>query len=83
MKQITVEVIYKADYCLPCFYMDEAMQELLPKYGERVIYKRVCFWTAMRMRIVLRNFPVSFTAWKRWKIWNRWRRYRPCSLTVN
>jgi hypothetical protein len=43
MKQITVEVIYKADYCLPCFYMDEAMQEVLPKYGERVIYKRVCF----------------------------------------
>ena len=43
MKQITVEVIYKADYCLPCFYMDEAMQELLPQYGERVIYKRVCF----------------------------------------
>ena len=43
VKKIVVEIIYKADYCLPCFYMDEAMQEILPKYADRVSYKRVCF----------------------------------------
>ncbi|MEW5909087.1 MAG: hypothetical protein AB1659_04740 [Thermodesulfobacteriota bacterium] len=41
--KILIEVIYKADYCLPCYYMDEAVQEVLPKYKDRVEYRRVEF----------------------------------------
>ena len=29
--KIIIEVMYKADYCLPCFYMDEMVQSVLPK----------------------------------------------------
>ena len=35
--------MYKADYCLPCLYMDEAVREVLPKYDEFVEYRRVEF----------------------------------------
>ena len=35
--------MYKADYCLPCLYMDEAVLELLPKYENYVEYRRVDF----------------------------------------
>lgn len=41
--RIVIEVMYKADYCLPCLYMDEAVREVAPKYGERVDYRRVDF----------------------------------------
>ena len=41
--QIVIEVMYKADYCLPCFYMDESVREILPKYAEHVEYRRVDF----------------------------------------
>ena len=41
--KIIIEVMYKADYCLPCFYMDEMVQSVLPKYGNRVEYRRVDF----------------------------------------
>jgi thiol-disulfide isomerase/thioredoxin len=40
---ILIEVMYKADYCLPCLYMDEAVAEVLPKYGNRVEYRKVFF----------------------------------------
>ncbi len=40
-KKIVIEVIYKADYCLPCFYMDEAVKEVLPKYPNNVEYRRI------------------------------------------
>jgi hypothetical protein len=40
-KQILIEVMYKADYCLPCVYMDAAVQEVLPRYKDRVAYRRV------------------------------------------
>ena len=40
-KQILIEVMYKADYCLPCLYMDAAVQEVLPQYKDRVVYQRV------------------------------------------
>lgn len=40
-KKVVVEVMYKADYCLPCFFMDAAVQEMLPKYEDRVEYRRV------------------------------------------
>jgi hypothetical protein len=40
-KKIVIEVMYKADYCLPCFFMDAAVQEMLPQYEDRVEYRRV------------------------------------------
>ena len=41
---ILIEVMYKADYCLPCLYMDETVRLVLPKYAERgVAYRRVDF----------------------------------------
>ncbi|NNF98714.1 MAG: hypothetical protein HKM93_04995 [Desulfobacteraceae bacterium] len=42
-KRILVEVMYKADYCLPCFYMDETVREILPKYKDQVEYQKVNF----------------------------------------
>lgn len=41
--KVLIEVMYKADYCLPCFYMDETVREVLPKYKDRVEYHRVDF----------------------------------------
>jgi len=42
-KKILLEVMYKADYCLPCYYMDEAICETLPKYSGKIEYWRVKF----------------------------------------
>ena len=42
-KKILLEVMYKADYCLPCLYMDEAIREVIPQYDEYVQYHRVEF----------------------------------------
>ncbi len=42
-EKILLEVMYKADYCLPCLYMDEAVREVVPKYSEYVEYQRVEF----------------------------------------
>ena len=42
-KPIIIEVMYKADYCLPCFYMDETVKAVLPKYADHVEYRRVDF----------------------------------------
>lgn len=42
MKQkLILEVMYKASYCLPCYYMDEAVREILPAYADNVEYRRV------------------------------------------
>jgi len=41
--KIVIEVMYKASYCLPCFYMDETVLEVLPKYADGVEYRRVDF----------------------------------------
>jgi len=35
--------MYKADYCLLCYYMDEAVRDILPDYAEHVEYRRVDF----------------------------------------
>ena len=35
--------MYKADYCLPCYYMDETVLETIPKYAPYVEYQRVDF----------------------------------------
>jgi len=40
-KKMVVEVMYKAQYCLICTYMDEAIREILPEYGDYVEYRRV------------------------------------------
>ncbi len=40
-KKITIEVMYKAHHCLPCFYMDEAVKEIMPLYLSKVLYQRV------------------------------------------
>ena len=42
-KKILIEVMYKADYCLPCLYMDEAVREIIPKYNQYAEYRRVEF----------------------------------------
>ena len=41
--KIIIEVIYKADYCLPCLYMDETVRAVLPKYKKYAEYHRVDF----------------------------------------
>lgn len=41
--KMIIEVMYKADYCLLCYYMDEAVRQILPKYEEYVEYRRVDF----------------------------------------
>lgn len=43
--KLLIEVMYKADYCLLCYYMDEAVREVLPRYEEKIVYKRVHFMT--------------------------------------
>lgn len=35
--------MYKADYCLPCHFMDEAVRDVLPEYASVVNYQRVEF----------------------------------------
>ena len=42
-QKILIEVMYKADYCLPCLYMDEAVRDVIPKYDQYVEYHRVEF----------------------------------------
>ena len=39
--KILIEVVYKAFYCLPCIYMEEMVQEVLPSYGDLVAYRRI------------------------------------------
>ena len=40
-KKMVVEVMYKAQYCLICQYMDEAVRAVMPRYREYVEYRRV------------------------------------------
>jgi hypothetical protein len=39
--KILIEVVYKAGYCLPCIYMEQMVQEVLPSYNDRVAYRRI------------------------------------------
>ena len=43
VNKILIEVMYKADYCLPCFYMDQTVLEVLTKYADSIEYHRVDF----------------------------------------
>ncbi len=56
-EKILIEVMYKADYCLPCLYMDEAVREIMPKYDKFVEYRRVEF---MKGEGKKRFFPSPF-----------------------
>ena len=40
-KKMLIEVMYKAEHCLLCRYMDEAVKDVLPEYEEFVEYRRV------------------------------------------
>ncbi len=40
-KKMVVEVMFKAEYCLICVYMDEAVREILPEYEDCMEYRRV------------------------------------------
>lgn len=40
-KKMIIEVMFKAQYCLICLYMDEAIREVLPAYEDCVEYRRV------------------------------------------
>ena len=42
-EKIVIEVMYKADYCLPCLYMDEAVRAIIPKYAQFAEYRRIDF----------------------------------------
>ncbi len=41
MNQIHLEIIYQGDQCPACFYMDEAVKEVLPRFGNSILYTRV------------------------------------------
>jgi hypothetical protein len=43
VNKILIEVIYKADYCLPCLYMEQTVREVLTKYAEFIEYHRMDF----------------------------------------
>lgn len=40
-EKLIIEVMYKASYCLPCYYMDEAVKDILPAFLDQVDYRRV------------------------------------------
>ena len=42
-KKLLIEVMYKADYCLPCLYMDETVRKIIPKYDNYAEYRRIEF----------------------------------------
>ena len=38
---IHIEIIYQGDHCPACFYMAEAVEEVIPKYGNHVCFAKV------------------------------------------
>ena len=62
--KIIIEVMYKADYCLPCFYMDEMVRSVLPDYADRVEYRRVDFLKGAgkeRFLDVITSYSIHYT----------------------
>lgn len=41
MEAIHLEIIYQGDHCPACYYMAEAVEELLPAYHPKIRYTRV------------------------------------------
>ncbi len=52
VNKLIIEVMYKADSCLPCFYMDEAVLDILPQYEDRVEYRRVDIPSSGKKRFI-------------------------------
>lgn len=42
-RKILVEVTYKGKYCLLCFYMEEAVCQVIPRFSNNIIYQRIDF----------------------------------------
>jgi hypothetical protein len=42
-RKILVEVTYKGGYCLLCFYMEEAVCQVIPQFSNNIIYQRIDF----------------------------------------
>lgn len=40
-KKMVVEIMYKTSDCLICHYMEEAIREVMPDYGDYAEYRRV------------------------------------------
>ena len=40
-RKLLVEVMHKSKACLPCVYMEETVQQVLPAYAGKIIYSRV------------------------------------------
>ena len=38
---IHIEIIYQGDQCPACFYMAEAVEEVIPRYGHKVRFTKV------------------------------------------
>ncbi len=45
-KTIHIEATFKGKACLSCVYMQEAVYDVLPKYGDTVTYSKVDIFTA-------------------------------------
>jgi thiol-disulfide isomerase/thioredoxin len=41
MDPIHIEIIFQGEHCPACFYMAEAVEEVLPNYGDRIQYSKV------------------------------------------
>jgi hypothetical protein len=36
-----IEVVYQNKSCLPCVYMEQMAQKVMPRYGDRLTYRRI------------------------------------------
>jgi len=43
MEPVHLELIYQGDHCPSCFYMAEAVEQVLPKFGPLVKYTKLEF----------------------------------------
>ena len=41
MPRIHLEIVYQGSHCPASYYMDKAVEEVLPLYGERIRYTKV------------------------------------------
>ena len=43
MDPIEIEIIFQGEHCPACFYMAEAVEEVLPIFGDRIQYTKVAY----------------------------------------
>jgi hypothetical protein len=41
MRRIHIEIVYQGAHCPASFYMDQAVEEVLPLYGEQIQYTKI------------------------------------------